>query len=148
VRFFGDPSLFMSLERGTIGGIMRSPVLAIYLLSSVAILGIAHAAALNFSLYWQFPWFDIPMHILGGIVVALSLLLLASFINSIPERYVSFRWVLIGVLIIGLLWELFEIAIGIPLIEHDFEADMFLDLAMDLCGGAIGYVLGKDARVL
>lgn len=127
---------------------MRSPVLIVYLLSSLAILGIAHAAALNFYLYWQFPWLDIPMHVLGGIVVALSFLLIPSFCKGIPERYITFQWTMAFVLIVGLSWELFEIAIGIPLIEDGFEMDLLVDLAMDICGGALGYYVGKDVRVL
>ena len=127
---------------------MRSPVLTGYLFSSAATLGVTHAAALHFFLYWQYPWLDIPVHILGGIVVAFAFLLVPSFYPEIAQRYMALPWILVGVLIIGLSWELFEIMLGIPLIEKNFEADMVLDLCMDLFGGGIGYFLGREVRTI
>ena len=127
---------------------MRSPVLTGYLFSSAATLGVTHAAALHFFLYWQYPWLDIPVHILGGIVVAFAFLLVPSFYPEIAQRYMTLPWILVGVLIIGLSWELFEIMLGIPLIEKNFEADMVLDLCMDLFGGGIGYFLGREVRTI
>lgn len=128
---------------------MRSPLLVVLLLSSITILGITHFVALEFYLYWKYLWLDLPMHALGGIVVALGIfaLPLLSFIR-LPERYLSPSFVLTGVLIVGLIWELFEIAIGIPLIEEGFEIDILADLTMDILGGAIGYIVGSRIRML
>lgn len=126
---------------------VRSPILVTYLLSSVVIIGIAHYVALKYTLYFEFPWLDIPMHLLGGAIIALIFLLLHVYIPQL-SRYSGFFPALMFVLLVGLLWELFEIYIGIPLIEGNFELDMIADLINDLIGGAMGYFVGRKVNEL
>ncbi len=114
-----------------------------FLLSTVLLMGITDFAARTFSLYWQYPWLDIPMHLLGGVAVVLAIFSLAELLTSFPERYVTLVPILTVVLIVGLLWEFVEIQIGIPLLEADFEVDMISDLSMDVAGGILGYIVGS-----
>jgi hypothetical protein len=83
------------------------------------------------------------MHILGGIVVALGMFSLGQLGLFKDKRYLTFLPVMLVVLTAALLWELFEIRIGIPLIEHDFERDMIGDLLCGLIGGVMGFVVAK-----
>ena len=124
-----------------------SPLLAL-LFVTVLVMGVVHHLALTFFLYWQFSWFDIPMHILGGIVIAFTILVIPRFQNTLPERYFSLFAVLCGVLIIGLLWEIFEIWAGIPLYEEGFGIDLVSDLVMDIIGGVVGYYIGNSLNKL
>lgn len=122
---------------------MKSPILLIFLFSTVVLLGVTHIAALEFYLYWKFLWLDIPMHILGGAMVAISTFCAPVLGIRIPERYYTLPFVLLFVLTVGLLWEVFEIVTDMPVDTTGFVADTFLDLVMDLVGGVIGFVVSS-----
>ncbi|MCD5382426.1 MAG: hypothetical protein LR017_03925 [Candidatus Pacebacteria bacterium] len=123
---------------------MRHPILLWFLFTTVLVMGVVHIVSLELYLYWRFPWLDIPMHLLGGVAVALALLLLLQWIPRMPRRYLALFPIVMGVLVVGLVWEVFEIWAGIPLIEPGFERDMLLDICMDIVGGAVGYVVGTS----
>lgn len=127
---------------------MKSSLLLYLLLITALVMGVAHFLAIEFFLYWQYPWFDIPMHILGGVIIAFFVLVLPDLGVSFVKRYTAFSSVLAMVLIVGLLWEIFEIWIDIPLFEPDFEQDIVKDLLMDLVGGSIGYFVGTRINTL
>lgn len=102
----------------------------------VAVAGIALVMALvqHYALiyywYWTYWWLDIVMHTLGGVVVGL-----------LVSTYVGRRWgtVVLGVLIVGLSWEVYEYVLGLSLSEPNFLMDSALDLLMDTIGGFIAY---------
>lgn len=127
---------------------MRSSLLLIFLFASVSTLAIVHILALQFFLYFKYPYLDVPMHILGGVVIALALFAAHELAFPVPERYLSFVPVILIVLIVALLWEYFEIQIGIPLIENDFEKDIISDLIFGLFGGILGCFIGTRLRNL
>ena len=118
-------------------------LLVLFLLSALLTLAIVHAAALHFFLYWKYNWFDIPMHFLGGLCVALGFAILPYFRVTLPERYTTFLAYVAVVLIVGLSWEVFEIASGVNVIDEYFVGDTILDIIMDLFGGWVGYTLYK-----
>lgn len=83
-----------------------------------------------------------PVHILGGICVALGFSILPYFRIYIPKRFQTLGMYLIVVLMVGILWELFEFFNGISLVaDDDFTLDTAIDLILDLVGGAFGYYL-------
>ncbi len=104
----------------------------------VAFLGVLHVGALSYSLYWQYPWLDVLSHFLGGLWVALALLWLAYRFGIHPRAFHLF----LGVLAVGLAWEVFEVAAGIPR-ESNWLFDTAIDLIMDLFGALVGIVWGK-----
>lgn len=88
-------------------------------------------------LYWYYSiwWFDMPMHFFGGFWIGLALIWLLSFkyfpIQITPK---SIFQVIIGVLIIGVGWEVFEIIVNnltarMPFNTLDTLSDIFFDLA-------------------
>ncbi|HEU4677272.1 MAG TPA: hypothetical protein VFS75_00975 [Candidatus Paceibacterota bacterium] len=110
-------------------------------------LAIVHLAAVRFFLYWKYLWLDIPMHALGGAVVMLGLFILPFFRIALPARLSSFSGSLALVLLVGVLWELFEVAFGLSLppgSHESYAADTLTDLVMDLMGGAAGYLVAKS----
>ncbi len=128
---------------------MRSPLLITLLLSTLVVLAVTHISALTFFLYWKYWWLDIVIHILGGISVALGVIILQSFLVRVPKRYFTFLPVVVAVFIIGLFWEWYEIAFDISVLDpSDFVSDTITDLVMDMIGGTIGYFVGNHMKTL
>jgi hypothetical protein len=101
-----------------------------------------HNLALILELYWRFWWFDIPMHFVGGVVVALGLLVLSDLRVPLPLYRPTVVVTTAFVLFVALAWEVFEVWAGIP-IESDYWFDTSLDVLLGLGGGLVGYVLGQ-----
>lgn len=118
---------------------LRSTTFILFAIAATT-LALLHILALEFFLYWTYLWLDIPMHLLGGAVVSLGLLV------CFPR--VKLWLVLLFVLCVGCGWEVFEWVTGILYTETAPFADTALDLVMDLVGGAVGYGLAKQGRTL
>lgn len=125
------------------------PVLIVFFFAASFILAFTHIIALQFYLYWQFLWLDIPMHILGGICVALGISILPFLRIYFFEKHQTLAVYLLATLVVGLIWEVFEYANGISLVQdEDFVLDTLLDLFFDLTGGTIGYYLINRLKTL
>lgn len=84
----------------------------------------------NDILYAAIPVFDKVEHLLAGIV-------LAGLYMSYFERYSA--WESIGVvLVLGVMWEVVETSL-----MYDTKADTLLDLAFDLLGATITWLLSR-----
>lgn len=116
-------------------------VLVTFFLSALMTLALVHILALKFFLYWKYTWLDIPVHVLGGVCVALGFSILPYLRINLPSRYATFFAYMTFVLLVGLAWEVFEIMSGMNSIDEYFLSDTLLDLSMDLCGGWLGYTL-------
>lgn len=89
--------------------------------------------------YWYYTiwWFDILMHFLGGVFI--FFLLSYLFYN---KRKILF--LLVGVLVIGLFWEVFEFIFNNRIGGMVFEwGDTLFDLVFDALGGITGFFLVK-----
>lgn len=95
------------------------------------------SAGLYFYLQWLWWWYDIVLHLLGGVWVALVLMWLAMVSRQVP-RIVP---VLLGVLVVGVLWELFEVVVGMPRAAN-YTFDTSLDILNDVLGSIVGFFLG------
>ncbi len=109
----------------------------------VALLGALQQLAFAYYLYWRFPWYDILMHFLGGVVVASVYLWVVRY--ELPEafkKYESFFFVFLFSFVVGVLWEAFEYFIGI---DREIslplrQVDTILDLVMDVSGATLSYI--------
>jgi len=110
-------------------------IIALMLLMSV------HVIALRLFLYWQIWWLDIPMHILGGVVISVGIFALHDMRLWIKKRHLSYIPVLLLVCVAALSWEVYELCVGTA-IEENYLMDTITDLAMGLVGGTIGYTIG------
>ncbi len=122
---------------------MRFDTIFVLFFISLTLLGVVHKLAVAWSLYWIYPWFDNPMHFLGGATIALGAQTeLFSRIFFVRPRRV---WYVLGiVLAVGVIWEIFEWQVGITL---PFGVDMFdtlSDLFFDIAGGVVGYIVGAS----
>lgn len=113
----------------------------VFFLVAGSTLAIVHILATELFLYWRYPWLDIPVHALGGSVAALFFFTLHDLYPKYPQRLLYPIPILLLVLLISLLWEVFELKIGIP-IEDDFEIDTVVDIIMGMLGGVLGYIVG------
>jgi hypothetical protein len=112
------------------------------------VIALVHMAAENFYLYWTFRWFDILTHFMGGIWVGLAGLWVWYFSGYIREvRRPTGRAILVALgagFVIGILWELFELAVwylagnGLP---SNYGPDTLLDLIVDMAGALAGFGL-------
>lgn len=106
-----------------------------------------HIIGIKFHLYWEFWWFDIVQHFLGGVWVALTSLWFVYFSGIIkrpfrPKEAVVLAF--ISILVIGTGWEVFEYIFGIAVIQENYCIDTTMDFIMDFLGaGASTYYIIK-----
>lgn len=109
----------------------------------VALLGVLQQLAFAYYLYWRFPWYDILMHFLGGVVVgAVYLWVVRHELPAFLKKYETFAYVFLFSLVVGILWEVFEYLVGI---DREFsratrQFDTILDLVMDVSGATLSYM--------
>ena len=98
--------------------------------------------ATTFFLYWVWWWFDIVMHFLGGVFIGSSMLWLIRYEVpvSIRHRIPIFLTTFLGVLAVGVLWEVFEYVTGLYAAVN-YTLDTTLDLAMDIVGMLLAYLV-------
>ncbi len=111
----------------------------IVFLLAFSTLAFVHVVALQLFLYWHLWWFDIPMHILGGAVVALGAFVLRD-LRMYPLTGIarSFWQSLALVGFVMVVWELFELWAGIP-ITAAYPLDTMIDVSVGFVGGVVGY---------
>jgi len=99
--------------------------------------------AMKFYWYWSIPWFDMLMHFLGGLFISLVLLWLNYFrglLGSFSKKK-AILIAILGTLVIGLLWEIFEFSLDTFITEKSWDmADTLSDLFFDLLGAGIGTI--------
>lgn len=119
-----------------------SKKLLLYACILVFFIWLVNTLANTFYWYSAIWWFDIPMHIMGGIFLGLSagaLFFKTLLPLSTRERFVT---ILLFVFIIGLGWEIFEYLVqsitkGPKLANFP---DSVKDMLVDLLGGALAYI--------
>lgn len=93
---------------------------------------VVNTLAMKFHWYYSIWWFDMPMHFLGGFWLALATAWTLGRVNVSP----SILKVLLGVVIVGLGWEFFEVlAYNSPLDAPFNTTDTLSDICFDLAGG-------------
>jgi hypothetical protein len=114
----------------------------------IAIIAFLHEGAIYFRLYFQVWWFDVLLHFLGGAWIALASLWIYGFsgIAKSPRKdfFSTFAVALLAVFSVGILWELFEVAIGAPLAANP-SYDVVKDLIMDALGGLVAHAFFINA---
>ena len=87
-------------------------------------------------------WYDMLLHFLGGMMVAMLLLHYAekwpSFIQLPGNRFVRFVCIVSFVALIGVFWEFYEYAAGYVFRAFDLQLpDTLSDLFFDLAGASV-----------
>jgi len=90
------------------------------------------------NLYWTTSWADAISHTLGGAMLGGVLILLLS--TKIVKK-VSLSQVLVFALIIGVLWEVFEMYTGMTFVnDAGYWLDTFGDIFFDMFGSCLAYI--------
>lgn len=117
--------------------IHRTKLLAL-LAYSIVFLAVVNFIAIRGDMYYLFWYFDMPMHFLGGLS-AMYLICYVFYTKVQLYTKLPIFYLLLGVLVIGLGWEVFEyiflnLYAGQPFSFSDSLSDIFFDLA----GGSLG----------
>jgi hypothetical protein len=113
---------------------LRWLVAALFLTAALAAL---HVTAIIHFWYWEYRWFDTPMHVLGGMAIGAT----AIGIMGRPFRPLLY----IGIVSFAFLgWELFEEMEGIAVTPGlDYTWDSAHDLLNDAIGAALSYLAAR-----
>src|SRR3989344_4068728 len=101
--------------------------------------------------YRFFPWFDIPMHVLGGISVGCTFVFILRYIEKeTPVRLGNLKFVFIISLVAltAVLWEFFEFSLGFFTgisFQGNLE-DTLADLFLGLAGGTFIALLSSHFK--
>jgi hypothetical protein len=120
---------------------------------------IAHFGAVLNSWYWTFPWYDMPMHFLGGfwVAVVFAYLNLKFGFGIFKEKKFLLNLILIisFVALIGVFWEFFEFfsdffqnSMDISKMAQLGTADTMGDLFFDLLGGTVFAIIAQKCSIL
>ena len=118
-----------------------------FALLSVALLGLLIAflqlLATHYFLYWEFWWYDIMMHFLGGLFIGTGFLWFLYFeFSHLVKRIPLFAVTFLAVLGVGIAWEIFEYVTN-SYNASNYTLDTSLDIAMDIAGMMVAYLLFK-----
>jgi hypothetical protein len=101
-------------------------------------------AGITATLYWiglehfyffYYPWFDIPLHIIGGLTIGFWGVALAARRRYTPRQ--MFLFILLLAIAIGSVWEIFEYVSGLTRSEAGYWFDTLKDLSDDIVGSLI-----------
>jgi len=108
---------------------------------------IFHYIALAQEYYWSIWWYDMVMHFLGGMWVALFALWLVNtpYLLYFKKFLSSTLSLIVVTFIVGFLWEILELILGFTsLAAADYWSDTIIDLIMDVLGaGFIALIIKK-----
>lgn len=113
------------------------------------VLAIAHILAMKFNLYFTVWWFDIPIHLLGGLWAGMFAVYYYTVTNQhivghVPPKKL-FIIVISGVLIVGFSWEAFEYFSGYTFTtKSNYITDTIIDIVFDIIGGITAWLLVKE----
>lgn len=95
--------------------------------------------------YMTIPWWDVPLHVLGGFWLALF----AMWVGRMLGRRVTIIQCLSFVLFVGILWEIFEVMVHIGgSVFMPYYDDTIKDMLDDLLGGILGFIAAKYILVI
>ena len=103
--------------------------------SLVFFIFIVNYFATKFHYYSSIWWFDMPMHFMGGLWLGLVFM---WFFWGQEFNYKLVLKIILGVLIVGVSWEIFEVILNSYTIRDPFSTlDTVSDICFDLAGGFI-----------
>ena len=105
----------------------------------IVAIAIVNAFAQQYYWFWLMRWFDMPMHFMGGIWLAGTVLWWRFFSGRFTNEgsiKAIFVWAILGALGIGLAWEVYEAGVSYITVGHmNNMLDTISDLIFDMLGG-------------
>lgn len=106
---------------------------------SVIILGFHWYADVH-TLYFEYRWLDIPMHLFGGVVTALLGVCLYNLYPKKIHKHLFWALILLFVLTIGSFWEIFELSTSVLYHVQTMGLTNIYDTISDLINDVIGAI--------
>lgn len=104
---------------------MKKYFLALFVAALVLFL---HVQGMEHFLYFYFWWYDILLHLLGGVALALFFSLFTK----------NWKYILLGVIVAATAWEIFEYVMHIAGNgKENYVFDTFIDYVMACIGTAL-----------
>jgi hypothetical protein len=101
-----------------------------------------HYRGITYDLYWALWWYDLLVHFLGGMWVALFFVWIVQWLGMSVTRTSAMFLIGIGAtIVVGFAWEMFELATG--MVEIAYWRDTLIDLVMDVSGALLGCMYGS-----
>jgi magnesium-transporting ATPase (P-type) len=125
---------------------MMKTKLFIHAFILLALVGVLNLTAIHLYLYWTTNWFDMIVHTLAGATVGMTMILFWQYrhmsvpLQSLDQRHLV-RIGVIGAIVIGILWEIYELSFGITTLADGIH--YFTDTGSDLICDTIGGILGS-----
>jgi len=131
-------------------------------LTSIFLLLLVHGVAILSGWYEFNKWFDIPMHFLGGVVIALLALAIWNLcvqkivfqpgVKPVWQFLVYCVGILGFVALVGVAWEWYEFLFDRLVIELSYNirptqmglGDTMVDLLLDILGGLVTFLLFRN----
>ncbi len=118
----------------------KTKFLFLILFSSI-VLYIYNLISIKLHLFFVSPILDSPSHTLGGFIVALVFSFVAFDIFKEKRTRFLNLYLFLGVLGVGILWEIFEVKYNITFpYKKGYWADTISDIFCDLLGAFIAYL--------
>ncbi|TAL49310.1 hypothetical protein EPN83_01005 [Patescibacteria group bacterium] len=96
--------------------------------------------ALRLSLFWNYWWFDLPVHALAGVFVALLVFWYVRRIVAKLSWQALTLLAIVSSLVAAIFWEIFEFLFGVTFISSSYTVDTLLDIVMTALGGIVALV--------
>jgi uncharacterized BrkB/YihY/UPF0761 family membrane protein len=127
--------------------------ISILLLLLILIISVLHYIASALDLYFTIWWYDIPMHILGGMfsaILSLWVYFFSSFFkNQKWDKKTILRVILIGTAFVGVSWEIYEFVLGLTANAFgSYPFDTIKDILDDFIGALVVYFSMKTSLKL
>lgn len=110
------------------------------------IIALMHFVGVKFYLDWFYWWYDMVLHFLGGVVVGMfSLVFIKKTVDlSTWTNNKIITRAIFSTLVIGLLWEVFELSVGTASFSDGmaYVTDTSSDLILDIVGSFFGSLYG------
>ena len=104
-------------------------------------IAIVNAFAEHYYWYWRMREFDMPMHFVGGVWLAGTVLWWRFFSGRFtsPQNVKAiFAWAIVGAVGVGLVWEVYEAIVSYFTVGHMNDIlDTLSDLVFDTLGGIV-----------
>ncbi|MEK7195574.1 MAG: hypothetical protein AAB655_02675 [Patescibacteria group bacterium] len=129
----------------------RNTNLSLFLLVFLLLIFGLNFFGYRYDWYNTFPWYDIPMHVFGGVWLALALVYIFDgriFILGEGRKLASFSILLSAVLLIGIFWEIFEYSIDVFIFRKYSFSSVPVYILKNSLSDLINDILGACAVLL
>lgn len=111
------------------------------------VLLIVYIAALKLDWFYIFSNFDVPMHVIGGLLAGLIALALSVYgMNPIQKLIWVIFWTLVAGIGVEIIEYLFDHYGHLSVVLQQSSFDTYTDILHDMIGGTIAFCLGYFAK--